>query len=196
VTARERRLVRGAGFLIVVAFLGFKALPAAMTREHALRDRVVLRERQVSSIRQDLAALGVLEDSAAAVRRAVVALAPRLLAAPTHADGDATLAVLVRALAERAGAHVERVVALPDSAAVGTLRRHTVRLELESDAPGLETLLRAIADETTLLEADSFRLTALEPSSPASQPERLRTAMIVRAWGAMRATTTDSVAGP
>jgi hypothetical protein len=196
VTTREQRLVRVAALVVLVAVVGLKAAPVAMARERALREHVQRRQREVASIREDLGAVGALEASAANVRRQLLALAPRLLSAPTDAEGDAALSVLVRAMVERVGASVERVATLPDSSAVGALRRHALRMELETDAEGFEALLRAIAGSTTLLEMDSLRLAAVEPGSPVTQAERLKIAMVVRAWRTARATTAEADATP
>ncbi len=190
--ARDRRALRVGAAMVLGAWLVLRLVPAAVRAEQVLSERVARQATTVARLKADLAALPVLEDSAAAVSRSLAQLAPRLVTGSTRAEGEAELAVLLRSLAESLGARVERVVPAPDSTPVGALTRVTLRVEAETDTRGVARLLGSIASQPTVLDITSLRVLALDPGSAATAPERLRMELGVSGWvlrtGAKRAT--------
>ena len=77
---------------------------------------------------------------------------------------------------------VARTGAIPDSVHAGSLRRVSVRAELEGDTRGTLEFLGALAHGPALLGVSDIRIVAADPASPASAAEVLRTELTVRGW--------------
>lgn len=181
-TERDRRALQLGLTAVVAAFVLLRALPTALRAERALRERVAAQASALGQLKADLAALPALEDSAAAVNRALSQLGPRLVTGRSRTEGAAELTVLLRSLAEGLGVRVERIVPVADSTAAGPLMRVVVRLEAETDTKGVGALLTSIARQTTVLDVVSLRVLALEPSSARTVAERLRVELTVYGW--------------
>lgn len=186
-TERDRRALKLGLTAVVAAFVLLRALPTALRAERALRERVATQASTLGQLKADLAALPALEDSAAAVNRALSQLAPRLVTGRSRTEGAAELTVLLRSLAEGLGVRVERIVPVADSTAAGPLMRVVVRLEAETDTKGAGLLLTSIARQTIVLDVVALRVLALEPSSARTVAERLRVELTVYGW-VMRST--------
>ena len=195
-TSRERRVTAWAVALVTLAVVLFRVAPRCFAWEGELRERVALRQRQLWSSEADVAALAALEDSGVAVRREFMGLAPLLLPARTDAEAESVLAMLVRATLEQTGARVERTVPMSDSSGIGVIERTSVQVTMECDAHGLARVISALTTAVIVLEVDSLRLAAQEPSGPATQPERLRVELVVRGWSARTAIDTLALAEP
>jgi hypothetical protein len=156
-------------------------LPKALGAEAALRSRVAHQGDRVEQLLAELSSLQALEDSAAGIRERLVNLAPMLVGGATANEATAELGTLLRAQVEAEHAHLERVVVTPDSVGDGPLRRISARIELETDATGLEQLLTRLAGSEPIIVVDALQVTATEPAT-AGTVERLRISAQVRAW--------------
>jgi hypothetical protein len=165
--------------------LAIRALPELLRRERVLRERAELRQAALVALTSELRELPALEDSARVLRDALLSLAPRLVAGRSEADASTTLTTHLRSRAERVSAGVLRVTSWPDSTRLGKLQRLSARLAFESDAQGLDDLLREWLTADPVIEIAELRLTAIDPSSPDGGPERLRIDVVAHAWAAI-----------
>jgi hypothetical protein len=110
--------------------------------------------------------------------RVIVDLAALLVAGPTPAEGGATLAGELNALALRHRVAIERLDPTPDSSA-GGFARIEVRVRAESDLPGVLGFIHAVETGPLLL---SFTEVALSAQDGAAAVERIRLDAAVRGW--------------
>lgn len=168
-------------------------LPAALRGEARLRERVAQQAARLERLHSDLEGLKMLEDSAADVKRRLVALAPCLLGGGSVNEAAAELSVVLRRELDALHAHVERILVAPDSANAERLRQIDARIELETDAVGLEQILSRLAGSDPLLVVNALQVTAIEPEATPSSAERLRASVIVRGWWLPRSIGKDTV---
>jgi len=182
VTPRDRRALRIGGIAVACAVLGLRVLPLAVRRvadAHAmLRERATLLART----REEMADLPRLRDSAAALSRALLALAPQILSGSSSAEAGADLSGRMNLAASRAPAKVERLDPLPDSSGEGRLGRVRVHAALETDVRGLVALIRALDAGDDVLKLDELRVEALEPGMVQRGPEILKVEITVSGW--------------
>ena len=181
-TPRDRRALRIGGIAVACAVLGLRVLPLAVRRvadAHAmLRERATLLART----REEMADLPRLRDSAAALSRALLALAPQILSGSSSAEAGADLSGRMNLAASRAPAKVERLDPLPDSSGEGRLGRVRVHAALETDVRGLVALIRALDAGDDVLKLDELRVEALEPGMVQRGPEILKVEITVSGW--------------
>jgi hypothetical protein len=130
----------------------------------------------------DLGALPALEDSAEALTKAVVALAPRLLSGHGNGEAMAELQGRLSYLAATSHLKLERVDPVPDSTTAGNLRRLTVDAVFEGDIRGAVALLAALTSDITAVVPLRVRVVASDPVSGPRSPEMLRLEMRLTAW--------------
>jgi hypothetical protein len=145
------------------------------------RDRLEARTELLGRMEADVRSTSRLEDSAAAVRTRVVALAPELLGPGGESEAVAALGALLSSAAERQRVRVSRTEAVPDSARAGPARRVSVRATLESETAGLLGMLEALARQRAVLTVGSLQIAA-DPPPVASAPELLHTEFTLSGW--------------
>ena len=189
VNQRDQRALKRGVAVVAVAFFALRVLPSIVSWRAATITRVQQNGARLGDLREQLESLGKLEDSARKVKRDYVALAPKLLAGTSDAESAAEFTTYLTAAAEQSAVRVRRIVPLPDSAAVGSLRRVRLRAEVESDAAGIERLLHRLATMNPGIAVTSLQLTAADPFSAAAGVERLSVVINAVAW---RGATQDS----
>ena len=181
-TTRDRRALRFGAGIILGAVILLRLVPwgiRAVTHEMAELDG---RRALLSRTIEDLNMLSHMEDSADALTKAVVALAPRLLSG--HGDGEALAELQGRLSYLAATSHVRlnRVDPVGDSTAAGNLRRVTVDAVFDGDVRGLRSLLVALTSDVLVTVPLRIRVVALDPTAGPRIPEALRLEMRIGAW--------------
>ena len=182
VTARDRRAVTLGAAVLIAAVLALRVLPWSVRRVLAAGQDLRERTAVLARVRADLADAPLLQDSAGALTRAIVGLAPKLLSGDTPAEAFADLSGRVNLAASRNQAKLERTDQLPDSGVAGRLRRVRVRASLQSDIRGVTGLLRALELGETVLSVEDLRIVAPDPNSGDGAPEVLRVDVTVTGW--------------
>ena len=181
-TPRDRRVMRWGIATIVAALLVLRVVPWGWNRLvtlHALlRERSSLLARAQDELRQ----AGTLADSAAALSRALVTLAPALLAGGGRQDAFADLSGRLSVAASQSRAKVERVELLPDSAAAGRLRRVRGRAAFEGDIRGLVRFLASVESGGSLVAVQDLVVQAPAVFGPERGAEALRWEVTVSGW--------------
>ncbi len=179
---RDRRALAVGGAIVLAAVLLLRVLPwgvrRALAAERDLRAQVALLARA----RVDLADAALLRDSAAALGRTLLGLAPKILSGGTAAEAVADLSGRVNHAAAANLVKLERVDAIPDSAGAGRLRRATLRAALECDVRGLAGLLQALERGNPVLAVRGLRVTAPDVGSADRASEVLRVELTVTGW--------------
>lgn len=177
-----RALMLKAGGLVILAWLGLRAVPAGMGRVResraALAERVTLLERTRAELRSDSS----LTDTVAVLRRRVLALAPKILAGGTSAEAANDLAGRLNLVVTRSNGRLLRADPLPDSAAAGLLGRVTLAASFEGDVRGVATALSQLGTADPVLTLASLRVLAANQREPGNGPEILRAELTVRGW--------------
>ncbi len=168
--------------VLLIAVATMRLAPALLRWERGLRARVANQAAVVARQEAAIRLLPTLEDSAVALRRALVALAPRLVSAGSPLEASAELSNTVRGILDGTGASVDRITPVPDSASVGDLHRSSVTAGATMDAIALEAVLRRLATLSVVCEVAQLRVVALDPMSGPAAPERLQVEMLVHAW--------------
>lgn len=181
-TTRDRRALRFGAGIILGAVILLRLVPwgiRAVTHEMAELDG---RRALLSRTIEDLNMLSHMEDSADALTKAVVALAPRLLSG--HGDGEALAELQGRLSYLAATSHVRlnRVDPVGDSTAAGNLRRVTVDAVFEGDVRGLRSLLVALTSDVLVTVPLRIRVVSVDPTAGPRIPEALRLEMRIGAW--------------
>lgn len=182
VTSRDRRALTFGAAALALAWIGLRVVPSAVRAEARLSERVAERASELRAVRRGLAGLDAMEDSAASINARLVALAPRLLTGDSQGEAASQLSVELRKHGEAVHARVDRVIARPDTSAAGPLVGVQVRMELETDAAGLEAFLTRVRTADLALVADELQVTAVDPRSLATREERLHVVLQVHAW--------------
>jgi hypothetical protein len=177
-TARDRRALL-AGAVLVLATLGLRlgvaGVRAGRERVDEARQAVALATKARQLVAEGPARQAAFQERA----RAVVDLAPLLLAGASEAAAAATLAGELDALATRHRVAIARLDPVPDSAGGGGLTRIEVRLQAESDLAGLSGFVHAVEHGALLLSFTDLAITAEDGTAPV---ERLRFEASVRGW--------------
>jgi type II secretion system (T2SS) protein M len=168
-------VVCGAVLLLRVLPWGVRGVLAAET---GLRERAALLARA----RADLSDAVVLRDSAVQLGTALDGLAPKILSGNSAADAVADLSGRVNLAVSGNRSRLERVDAVPDSAAAGRLHRVTLRTAFECDVRGLAGVLEALEFGKVVLSLRELRVTAVDAGSADRVPEVLRVEMTVAGW--------------
>ena len=181
-TGRDRRALRVGGGIIVAAFLVLRGGPHLVKEVRAAEAQLAAAQVRLGVMQHEAGALPGLEDSAHAVRAALVALAPTLLEGGTPAGAAGALSLRLTALADRSRVRLEGITALDDSARVGRLARVRVRVALESDSRGIVAMLSGIERDPAALRVMDLRVTAPDPLSGDDHAERLRAELTLTGW--------------
>jgi hypothetical protein len=179
---RDRRALRVGAGLVVVAFIVLRGGPLVVREVRAAEGRLTAAHARLGATQHESAALPGLEDSARAVRAALVGIAPALLEGGTPAGAAGALSLRLTAMADRSGVRLERTTALEDSARVGRLARVRARAEVESDSRGIVALLSGIERDPAALRVVDLKVTALDPLSGDERAELLRAELTLTGW--------------
>jgi hypothetical protein len=182
VTGRDRRVLVLGAVVIATGVLLLRVLPWAVRESLAAEGDLRERAEVLVRARADLADAPALRDSATALARTVVGLAPRLLSGATPAEAAADLSGRLNLAASRNQTKVQQVDQAPDSARAGRLRRVRVRVTLESDIRGVMAFLRAVELGEGALAVTELRIAAPDPGAAGRGPEALRLEAAVTGW--------------
>jgi hypothetical protein len=177
----RRALAIGVGVL-AAAWLILRGLPDTIVRVEQLRHRTEARRSRLRDTREALAGLSSLEDSSKALIHAVAAMAPRLLSGETAELAARDFTGRLNTLASLHHARVGSPTVLPDSTRAGPLRRVTIKAALETDFPGLISLLQVLANGQPVVVVEHLEIKASEPWAAPDSPERLVVEMRATAW--------------
>ncbi|HEX5387136.1 MAG TPA: GspMb/PilO family protein [Gemmatimonadales bacterium] len=178
---RDRRALIWGGAIVAFATLGLRVAPGAVRELRARRDALSAKQLLLARIHADLQGASALVDSAPAVERRLVALAPRLLDGPDESAATSDLTSRVTRAAGRS-ARIVGTAPEPDSARVGRLRRVGLRVSVASDAPGTLAMLARLGEGGVVLSVSGVAITAVDPASGPGTPEILRSDVTVRGW--------------
>ncbi len=184
----RRRLVRMVGAVVALLLAG-QVIPRSVGAVVHSRDLVLEQRQLLARRRADLASLDRLADSARVVQASVLALAPRILAGSSAAEAGDDLAARAALAVTRSAGRVLATEALTDSTVAGGLARAAVRLRFEGDGRVVVGTLRALEREAVVLALEDLRLLAVNPGSPATEPEVLRVELTLRGWYQVRGAT-------
>lgn len=180
-TARDRRaLLAGAG-IVAAAVLVLRFIPAAIRYHAALRARVQERVVMLERGREVLAQAGAIQDSFERAARALVSLAPMVVAGATASEAAANLTSELSMVADRSGLRVVQLNAVPDSGR-GTFVPVRLRGQLEGDIASLTHFLAVAERSPVLLTVPSLDISAADPLERAPGPERLRVDLVISGW--------------
>jgi hypothetical protein len=182
VTARDRRALRLGATVVLASVVALRVLPWSVQRLRASVREVRERTALLVRAKAELADAVFLQDSASVLTRAVAGLAPKLLSGDTPAEAFADLAGRLNLAASRNQAKLERTDQLPDSEAIGRLRRVRVRASLQSDIRGVTGLLNALERGEAALSVEDLRIVASDPTGNDGVPEILRAEVTVGGW--------------
>ena len=181
-TPRDRRALLVGGLVVAVAVLGLRVLPWGLQRATVAHALLSERAGLLARMREELASLPRLRDSAAVLTRGLVALAPQVLSGSTPAEAGADLSGRMSLAASRAPARVDRLNPLPDSGGAGRLGRARVHAVFETDVRGLIAFLRAIDAGDEVLTLEELHIEAPEPGAAKRGPEILKVEVTISGW--------------
>lgn len=176
---RDRRALLAGGAVTLAALLVTRVIPPAVRSASAARESLRGRTELLMRQRAEVKGAGALSDSGAKVRTRVLALAPKVLPGKGAAEAVAGLANLITAAATTERVRIERTTPLGDSAAVGDLRRLSLRVSVTGDTRGTVGLLRVLGKGPVVLTTHDLRIVAPDP---ASASEALQSEFTVRGW--------------
>jgi hypothetical protein len=179
-TARDRRALAWGATAVTVAVLILRVAP--WLGEHAVRFRqeVVRDAERLARMREEIEESKALEDSAAAVRGRLVAIASRLLTGGRVADAQADLRSRVEAAVSRSRVQLVRTEAAPDSTSIGSLRRASLKVSLQGDNAGILGVLAGLVRDSAALVAREVSIVAVNPRAVAR--EVLNAELLVTGW--------------
>lgn len=180
-TERDRRTLMLGGLVMAAGLLARTMTAGAGLVIVFARERD-LTARLVQEARRRVAELPGLEDSAGALRRAFIGLAPQLLEARTEADALTELARRLTSLAGRVAARLETVTREVDSTRSGQLGRVSIRAAFDTNARGLIGALRVLGTGPTAITPEWIQVVAADPFGGAASEEHLRVELISSAW--------------
>lgn len=178
-TTRERRVVALGLAIALVSVLLLRILPEGWRRYQALQQRAELTRRLVSGQVAELSGLPDLEARSDTLRRAVLALADRLIAGGTDAEAQAELLASIEVASERTSARINQLEPVPDSVGFGRIRRVQARANVTTDLVGLLRVVKAIEWSPRLMLVRRLRL---ELASEATSVETVRAELLVEGW--------------
>jgi hypothetical protein len=167
------RALRLGGAIVLCAFVMLRVGPWSVRSIVGLRERA--RESAVAEerARRVLDGSPAMHDSLHWALSEVVRLAPKLIEGRSAAEAGASLTGLVLLLANQYAMRVVRLDPATDSLGA-VFARVAVRAEFEGDVRGLGRWLRAIESGVPVLTVQRLEISAPEPTSAISVPERLR----------------------
>lgn len=176
-TARERRTVFIGVGLVAAAFASRMAVFGVRQARVALEEARA--EATVTTRARALVAQGPARQADMRERsKAIVELAPALLAGPTGAEAAATLAGELNAFAARHRLAITRLDPIADTGQ-GVLTAVQVRLQAESDLAGIYGFIRELEGVPLLLSLDDLTVASQDPDA---RMERLRLEATIRGW--------------
>ncbi len=175
------RLRLGIG-AILACWVAIRVLPAMVDGIRDVRWEAADRTRRLEQSRREIGREPEILAAAAAAREQLVAASAQLLPGESAAQANDALSGLVNLAADRASARLSGSSPEVDSAAVGSLRRVSLRAAFDCDIRGLVTLLHTLAEEEVVLVADGLRVLAAEAGGNPAGPEVLRVELTVRGW--------------
>lgn len=180
-SATQRRALGVGASIVACAWLLLRGVPVVLRYERTVAAQVAVRTDSLARLKDDLRAIGALEDSARFIRDRLVGLAPQLLGGANAADAAAELASLLRGSVDGKHARVERLSTAPDTVRSDGIRRVHASLEIETDAAGIQQLLIRMGEGNPLLIVDGIHI--VTDDAAATVPgERLRARLEVWAW--------------
>lgn len=185
ISPRERRTILLGASIALGAWLALKGVPAAARHVAGLRERSTAASLSLEQARRIIETAPAARESLTVRARELVSLAPRLLAGGTSAEASAELAALVGGIAAVRRVRIIQQDARPDSSA-SVFTRVTLRLSAEGDVAGIAGMVADLEEGVKLLRVRSIAISAPEPASPATQPERLRADLVVEGWAGRR----------
>ena len=181
-TPRDRRaLVAGAG-MAAAAFLGLRVVPWAVRDLQGRRERLAARRELLIRTREQIRDAQALADSAPAIERRLVALAPAVLTGRRGADAVTDLLGRLSRAAADQRVRLVHSGAAADTVRVGRLARVTVQASLEGDARGVLGVLAGLERGPAAAVVADVRFTALDPLSPPTAAEVIATDVVIRGW--------------
>ena len=175
----DRRALLAGGAVIMTAMLVTRVIPPVVGSVSAARESLRGRTELLIRQRAEVNGAGALSDSGAKVRTRVLALAPKLLPGKGAAEAVSGLANLIGAAATAQRVRIERTTPLGDSAAVGDLRRLSLRISITGDTRGTVGLLRVLGKGAVVLTTHDLRIVGPDPTAPS---EALQSEFTVRGW--------------
>jgi hypothetical protein len=159
-----------------------RVAPWAYGEIRDLRQRFETKTELLARTRADIRSAAQLVDSGTALKKGILALAPKILAGAGESEALADLAGRLALIAERHRVRLDRTERLPDSTRAGRLRRVALRAHIESDSRGTLEMLAAVGRGPTVLALRDLRIMAIDPDSPDRVAELLRTELTVEGW--------------
>jgi hypothetical protein len=182
VKRKSRSVVIWGGGLVALSWLVVHVLPGLLhgieTARWNLIDRVALLERSRAELAQGVQ----LQDSANALQARLIAEAPRLIAGGADAEASDAMAGLLSLAVSRGNGKLSRSEPVADSATRGLLHGVTLLVGFDTDAAGLLSVLRNLAEGRTTLTIESLTVMVADPSALPSSAELLRVEVVVRGW--------------
>lgn len=175
------------GVAIVMVWLVLRAIPGLVHEiqgaRWGLRDRISLLERS----RAEVTRSGRLQDSAIILKARLVAQAPRLVSDGGDAEASDAMAGLLGLAVSRGNGKLTRSEPIADTAMRGLLHGVTLLVGFDTDASGLLSILRNLAEGGTTLTIESLNVMVADPNAPETVAELLRVELVVRGWYLTRA---------
>ncbi|MCC7132648.1 MAG: hypothetical protein IT352_08385 [Gemmatimonadales bacterium] len=172
--SRERFVLR-MGVLVVVVTGSIKLTVRVRDALGAQRRDLTASVERLAAAERQVRRLPGLEDSAAAVRGELIALASRILKSRSEADATAELAGILPVIAARAGATVEGSTASSDSARAGTLHRVSMQFQVATDGFGMNAILTGLVSNLPTLELRRLRIAV-------GNGDRFNVQLVVAGW--------------
>ncbi len=180
-TPRDRRALALGGLVLAAAMAVRLVTGVAAASGQMGRDRE-MRAGLVAEARHQVEGFSRLEDSAVAVRRAFVSLAPQLLEASTVADALTELSRRLTVAARQVGAGLEALTPEADSSRQGQVRRISMRIAFTAGTHGAVKLLAALAAGPVVLTPEWVQIVAVDPFASPTTAEQVRVELITSAW--------------
>jgi len=157
-----------------------------------MRQRIESQAALLDRLHGEISGLDSLEEEATSVKKDLVALAPRLLAARSTAEAGAELSALLRSRTQSVHARFVRVVVDQGPSQQAVPGKVKVRLDCETDGAGVEALLALLSSGDPILVPESIRIAAVSPRDRSAQVEQLQVSLSVSAWWMAGPATSDT----
>lgn len=181
-TQRDRRALWIGGGTILLAFLFFRALPAAVRSWRTAHEELVGQRELLTRAEGALAGIDLLEGEAARTQEQLVGLAPRLISGQTDAEAQADLSGRLALIANRERTRLLQADPIPDSGRVARLHRVRLRVQVESDWSGLVGFLKGVVGDAATLRVTSVSMRGAEVPTNTNGAEVLSGEVEVTGW--------------